>query len=231
MKICIALLILLSNFYFVVASNLNDQVQSFSGTGHDIRYFDLKEGNAEFLISFNNNYLDSTDISDFASISLTEVSGNNIPDGIFVENFMISHNQKHKIKIIFSEKYRLNIKLGDDTEWRVEIKNEIKEENKLVSFDFSPIIIGALILVFYFIPSYVARNRKNKQSIFLLNLLLGWTLLGWIGALIWAVNLPFERKKIIYVCSKCGFNYEIEQKIRLFVCSNCNSENIIKKTK
>lgn len=44
-------------------------------------------------------------------------------------------------------------------------------------------------LFLYFIPSLVAhRNRKiNAPAIFALNLLLGWTLVGWVVALVWAI--------------------------------------------
>ena len=49
------------------------------------------------------------------------------------------------------------------------------------------IIVGFLI---YFIPYYVGRKTKYASGIFVLNLLLGWTILGWIGALIWAVSAP-----------------------------------------
>lgn len=40
----------------------------------------------------------------------------------------------------------------------------------------------------YLLPSFVAAGRKCKAGagIVTLNLLLGWTLLGWVGALIWA---------------------------------------------
>lgn len=46
-----------------------------------------------------------------------------------------------------------------------------------------------IILVFaYFIPAVVAvsRHYHNAAAIFILNLLLGWTVLGWIIALVWA---------------------------------------------
>lgn len=47
--------------------------------------------------------------------------------------------------------------------------------------------VGAvLILGLYFIPSYIARNKHNADAIMVLNLLLGWTLIGWVIALIWA---------------------------------------------
>lgn len=42
----------------------------------------------------------------------------------------------------------------------------------------------------YFIPTCVAgfRRHHNAFAIFLLNLFLGWTGLGWIAALIWAAT-------------------------------------------
>lgn len=49
------------------------------------------------------------------------------------------------------------------------------------------IILGA---AFYFLPSLLANGskKKNTASIFVLNLFLGWTLIGWVIALIWAVK-------------------------------------------
>lgn len=47
------------------------------------------------------------------------------------------------------------------------------------------LIIGA---IFYFLPSLIAqhRHKKNLGAIVVLNLFLGWTLLGWVVALVWA---------------------------------------------
>jgi hypothetical protein len=47
--------------------------------------------------------------------------------------------------------------------------------------------IVAVVLV-YFLPAMVAisRNHLNAMAIFLANLLLGWTVLGWIFAFIWS---------------------------------------------
>jgi hypothetical protein len=44
-------------------------------------------------------------------------------------------------------------------------------------------------LCFYFLPIAVAmmREKRNKTPIFALNLLLGWTVLGWGLALVWAL--------------------------------------------
>jgi hypothetical protein len=46
------------------------------------------------------------------------------------------------------------------------------------------IIVGVLI---YFLPSIIGRNHKQLSSILALNLLLGWTFVGWVIALVWAV--------------------------------------------
>lgn len=45
-----------------------------------------------------------------------------------------------------------------------------------------------VILPVYFVPSFVATSRKHRNgaAIFMLNLLLGWTCLAWIAALVWA---------------------------------------------
>jgi hypothetical protein len=45
--------------------------------------------------------------------------------------------------------------------------------------------------VFYFLPSIVAlvRGKRDTLSICLLNFFLGWTLIGWIVALVWAFKV------------------------------------------
>lgn len=46
-----------------------------------------------------------------------------------------------------------------------------------------------LVIVFYLLPSVIASTRKtgHQGMIFFVNALFGWTVLGWIAALIWAV--------------------------------------------
>jgi hypothetical protein len=48
------------------------------------------------------------------------------------------------------------------------------------------------LIVAYFLPTIVGavRGQPNTTAIFVMNLLLGWTMLGWVIALIWA----FTRK-------------------------------------
>lgn len=51
------------------------------------------------------------------------------------------------------------------------------------------IIVFAVIIGVSFVPAIVAfaRNHAQKWLILLLNLVVGWTGIGWIAALIWAI--------------------------------------------
>ncbi len=44
--------------------------------------------------------------------------------------------------------------------------------------------------VMYFLPSIIAilRSKRDILGIVLLNFFLGWTLIGWVVALVWAVK-------------------------------------------
>lgn len=45
-----------------------------------------------------------------------------------------------------------------------------------------------ILIALYLIPAVVAWkvNHKNKAAVILLNIFLGWTVIGWVGALVWA---------------------------------------------
>lgn len=45
-------------------------------------------------------------------------------------------------------------------------------------------------LILYFLPSIIAlaRSKRDTLAIFLLNLFLGWSVIGWIVALVWAAK-------------------------------------------
>ncbi|MEW5666182.1 superinfection immunity protein [Pseudomonas putida] len=49
-------------------------------------------------------------------------------------------------------------------------------------------LIAAFVI--YFLPTFVAAKRAhpNGTSIFLLDLFLGWTFIGWLAALIWSAS-------------------------------------------
>ena len=56
---------------------------------------------------------------------------------------------------------------------------------------FLPIVFLLLVAI-YAIPIIVAykRNHPNRMAITVLTIFLGWTFLGWIGALVWACTNP-----------------------------------------
>ncbi len=62
-----------------------------------------------------------------------------------------------------------------------------------------PLSILAILFIPYFVPSIIAFARKHRNAvpILLLNIFLGWTLLGWIGALIWSLTTPTEIRRPI----------------------------------
>ncbi len=53
------------------------------------------------------------------------------------------------------------------------------------------LLFFAVVFGLYFLPSLVAvlRRHHNVVAIFVLNLTLGWTLLGWVAALVWAFTV------------------------------------------
>ncbi|MDP3041812.1 MAG: superinfection immunity protein [Candidatus Omnitrophota bacterium] len=58
--------------------------------------------------------------------------------------------------------------------------------------NFSLAEIGLIIIAIfglYLLPSLISFLRRNKNwlAIFLLNLFLGWTGIGWVVALVWSV--------------------------------------------
>ena len=52
------------------------------------------------------------------------------------------------------------------------------------------VVFIVLLLGLYFVPSIVAfaRRHHNKSGILALNFFLGWTLVGWVVALVWSVS-------------------------------------------
>ena len=84
--------------------------------------------------------------------------------------------------------------------------------------EFSPfhwIVFLFILVVTYFIPAIVGRKKRNAAAIFFLNLFLGWTVAGWIVALIWALTKDSETPQVIVnqpaqpalssvLCTQCG---------------------------
>nr|WP_320118036.1 superinfection immunity protein [uncultured Marinifilum sp.] len=52
----------------------------------------------------------------------------------------------------------------------------------------SGFLLTLALIGVYFIPTFVGWNKKNVNAIILLNIFLGWTFIGWVVALVWAVT-------------------------------------------
>jgi hypothetical protein len=54
----------------------------------------------------------------------------------------------------------------------------------------SGIFLVVIMVLIYIAPLFVARVREHRNygSIVALNLLLGWTFVGWVAALVWALT-------------------------------------------
>jgi hypothetical protein len=76
------------------------------------------------------------------------------------------------------------------------------------------LILLLLLLVPYCVPTIVAFSRRhpNAAAICVLNILLGWTIIGWVGTLIWSLSAIQPRQTITITnppqsrnfCSNCG---------------------------
>lgn len=99
-------------------------------------------------------------------------------------------------------------------------------------------VFGAIA---YFIPTIVAIGRKHASAggIIVLNVLLGWSVIGWIVALAWAFSSP-KTTTVVQVqqhaapppapgiaatCSNCGKAWTLAPGQTSYVCTNCNTTN------
>ena len=81
----------------------------------------------------------------------------------------------------------------------------------------------------YFLPSIIAHNKRNAGAIFVLNLLTGWTVVGWVIALVWALTdepqfrpvyvAPYQAVGPARLCANCG-KYSLRD---ARYCSTCGS--------
>ncbi|MDN4292758.1 superinfection immunity protein [Citrobacter freundii] len=54
------------------------------------------------------------------------------------------------------------------------------------------IVILVIAIALYLLPGIIASSREHKNStaIWVLNIVLGWSFLGWVAALVWAFTNP-----------------------------------------
>ena len=62
------------------------------------------------------------------------------------------------------------------------------------------LIVALLLLVvfFYMLPSFVASKRRHRQvkAILVVNIFLGWSFLGWVASLLWALTADVKDDEI-----------------------------------
>ena len=96
----------------------------------------------------------------------------------------------------FITQHKFNSSITSSTnQERSQNKTIERRENNLGYVD-SMVILGIIVIIvaiiigipLYFLPAIIAYNRKhsNKGTILLLDFLIGWTFLGWVGCLVWA---------------------------------------------
>jgi len=88
----------------------------------------------------------------------------------------------------------------EDTIWQAETIILVGKSSPLLLlmhlledlFAAPPIVLVCIFTALYLLPWIVSafNNHPAKAGIFILNSLLGWTVIGWIIALIWAVTKP-----------------------------------------
>lgn len=67
-----------------------------------------------------------------------------------------------------------------------------------------------LAIAMYFLPSIIGHDKADAMGIFIVNLLFGWTVIGWFIALIWACAaeryIPVRAVPVSSgrFCSRCG---------------------------
>lgn len=82
------------------------------------------------------------------------------------------------------------------------------------------VLLILLVFLLYFLPYLVGRKKKNATSILILNFFFGWSVIGWVVALVWAttkedLNLKKcpkcaeEVKAEAQICRFCGFNFPL----------------------
>jgi Superinfection immunity protein len=62
-------------------------------------------------------------------------------------------------------------------------------------------VVLAIVAVMYFAPTIIAAVRGHRQTLAIgaLNFLLGWSVIGWIGAFVWSLTTPQPQPQTVIV--------------------------------
>jgi hypothetical protein len=71
------------------------------------------------------------------------------------------------------------------------------------------------LTLLYFMPTIVGHKHRNVLSIFLVNFFFGWTVIGWVIAMIWACSADAPPQVLViagpgqvpgatHYCCRCG---------------------------
>jgi uncharacterized protein YacL len=85
--------------------------------------------------------------------------------------------------------YVLGYKVGEVLSFG-SVDQSIRNVNESATTLIYGLALIAIILMFYFAPSFVAikwTKKQNWRAILVLNILTGWTIAGWIICLVWAI--------------------------------------------
>lgn len=85
-----------------------------------------------------------------------------------------------------------------DAQRELEQKRQQESKESMETTATIASILGlCLLLLIYFLPAMMGGRKRNAGAIFVLNLFLGWTLVGWVVALVWACTKDeITREKI-----------------------------------
>jgi len=88
------------------------------------------------------------------------------------------------------------------------LRTAVPEQSPSSDYSWGGIVLIGVIALIYFFPTMLASEHHNRRAVFALNLLLGWTIVGWFAALIWSqTKLPpaaTSQASSTYACPKCG---------------------------